>query len=147
MKTIFVTLGLLTTALAFAAPAAAECSETPAGGFACAGVQDRNNADVYVDQPGVASASYSMYEFTFWGQTMRGKSAHVATSPDSPAGFHGVYVSEFCFADASGECTFQDDTVMVHSSAAGMSSVGLSQWSEGRSLCVASGDVFHCQSF
>lgn len=147
MKTIYVTLSLLATTLAFAAPAAAECTDTPTGGFACVAVQDRNNADVYVDQPGVANAGYNMYEFTFWGQTMRGKSAWVSTAYDGPAGPNSVSVNEFCFADPSGGCTFQDDSVTVSTGATGYSNVGLAQSPDGRTVCVASGDVFQCQGF
>ena len=147
MKTTIVILSLLMTTLAFAAPAAAECTSVPeTGTLVCEFVQDPNNFNVLASQGGVGGASADAYEFTFFGQTFRGKSATVYTDPSGPAGYNSVAFSEFCFA-SGGACTFQDDSVFVSSQHAGFAFVGVSQSPDGRVVCFGAADQFGCQGF
>lgn len=143
MKTTIVILSLLTTTLALAAPAAAECNATPTGGNVCASVQDASNFNVYADQPGVAAASADAYEFSFFGQTMRGKNVFVYTDPSGPAGYNSVSFSEFCFA-SGGACTFQDDSLFIASQHAGVVYASVMQGPEGATACAAASDQFLC---
>ena len=147
MKTIIVTLSLLSAALASAAPATAECASIDESGTsACADVESHNSFNVFASQAGAGGAWADAYEFSFFGQTFRGKNAFVYTDPSGPAGWNSVGFSDFCFASGS-QCSYQDHSVFVSSEHAGFAFVGVSQSPGERTLCYSIGDEFGCQSF
>lgn len=142
MKTIIVSIVVLTASLAFAAPASAQCVDTPTGGFACAHVEGPSSVNAYVIEPGVAAASVSRGEYSFFGMMFRDTHVHAATYGEGPAGYNSVTVSEFCMGNAEG-CTFQENSVVVYTGPTGVVYASLVQTSEGRFLCTPDG----CQPF
>lgn len=147
MKTILASIGMLTATLAFAAPAAAECANIEeTGTFVCAFADAPRGADVMAYQPGVGGGVVSRGEYSFFGMTFRNSYVGVSTDGGSPAGYNSVAVSEFCMADESGSCFFQEDAVVVWTEATGFVMVQLLQTPEGRTLCVMQGVETTCQA-
>lgn len=134
MKTILTTLSLLLLT-AFAAPAAAECTDTPTGGSACYQLdpEDTSSQSLSADQPGVGGADVSRYEFTFMGMTQRGTNALVHTNGAV------VGASQFCFVDReTGSCAFQDTMLFAYAEPVGFTMVTLSEAGESRVVCAYS---------
>ena len=146
MKTTIVTLSLLATSFAFAAPAAAECVHPDSSTNACVSLDDPSHQSVAVGRHGVGGAEYYRSEFTFMGTTYESSGAFVYTNGESPLGFNYVSYSSFCMGNG-GACWYQDDTVWT-TTAAGTLALGLSQSGNERVLCYYGDAVgFGCVAF
>lgn len=141
MNTSLVSLSLLAASLAFAAPAAAECSFVePTGASLCAELDDPSGRSLSAYQPGLGGAGYSSSEFSFGGTTYRNSAAYVFVGTD--LGAHFVSVSEFCMAQG-GECTLEEHTVSYYGEH-GYATAQLIRMNGERWLCYGAPGTYEC---
>jgi hypothetical protein len=121
MKTLIATIGMLL--LAAAPVVTAEplyCDYTPETGTdACVVLDpaDPVNRNANVNQQGVGGASYSSYEYGFFGMTFRGQNVFVYTANDA-TGFNMVSVDNFCGDFGGDGCDFESTSASVFTSGA-----------------------------
>lgn len=133
-------LSLALALVGVASPALAACdSVEETGTYYCIDESGDFPSNAFVSQDGVARASYSSYEYTFFGSTYEGRDLWVSTHPASPVGSNDVGYYYWCMdAGSDGMCEYEESVVFVYAPGTFAGSVSATTTFEGTVVCVTS---------